>query len=375
MEKEDQEQIERARLGALHVLKYNAKGPFDGLPRTAGWGYPEPYSRDLLISIFGIAVSGDQELMQSMRMVLETLAKHQTAHGHIPSLVHDQTNVGASDTTPLFLLAIAVFRWATGEKTFLNGAAQRAILWMEFQSPSDQELIAQQPTTDWRDEQWVMGYGLYVNALTYGFRRFLCSDERSERMLHALNRSIADGGLLLNDKPYYALWSFKVYHSDRFDLLGNSLCMLFGLCQAEQTEAIIEWVEQQCEIMQAEGKLAVGLPPNLFPFILPEDPDWLPRYKDFNLPGDYHNGGIWPFICGFYIAGLVKAGRYKLAEEKLLKLTAAISLSQDETLEFGFNEWIKAQDGIVKGVDWQTWSAALYLYAAKCVELRETPFF
>jgi hypothetical protein len=27
------------------------------------------------------------------------------------------------------------------------------------------------------------------------------------------------------------------------------------------------------------------------------------------------------------------------------------------------------------GQDWQTWSAALYLYAAKCVEEKRTPFF
>jgi len=27
------------------------------------------------------------------------------------------------------------------------------------------------------------------------------------------------------------------------------------------------------------------------------------------------------------------------------------------------------------GQDWQTWSAALYLYAAKCVEDKKTPFF
>jgi len=27
------------------------------------------------------------------------------------------------------------------------------------------------------------------------------------------------------------------------------------------------------------------------------------------------------------------------------------------------------------GQDWQTWSAALYLYAAKCVEEKSTPFF
>jgi len=42
---------------------------------------------------------------------------------------------------------------------------------------------------------------------------------------------------------------------------------------------------------------------------------------------------------------------------------------------FGFNEWIKSQDGEPMGQDWQTWSAALYLYAAKCVEEKKTPFF
>ena len=49
--------------------------------------------------------------------------------------------------------------------------------------------------------------------------------------------------------------------------------------------------------------------------------------------------------------------------------------SRTAKVEFGFNEWFKAQDGSPKGQDWQTWSAAMYLYAAKCVELRQTPFF
>ena len=42
------------------------------------------------------------------------------------------------------------------------------------------------------------------------------------------------------------------------------------------------------------------------------------------MPGDYHNGGIWPFIAGFYVAALVAAGRYQLAEEKLLALTEIV---------------------------------------------------
>jgi hypothetical protein len=71
----------------------------------------------------------------------------------------------------------------------------------------------------------------------------------------------------------------------------------------------------------------------------------------------------------------VAAGRYRLAEEKLLELTRLIKISKNPDLKFGFNEWIKAQDGKVMGQDWQTWSAAMYLYAAACVEQRKTPFF
>src|SRR5262245_57768246 len=103
-------EIEEARQKAVEVLLHNMQGPYHGLPRTAGWGYPEPYTRDLMISLLGIAVSENQSLLRSIRRVLETLAKNQTEHGHIPSLVHDPQDVGASDTTPLFLLALGIFR-------------------------------------------------------------------------------------------------------------------------------------------------------------------------------------------------------------------------------------------------------------------------
>ena len=152
--------IEEAKIAAIQVLLHNSHGPFHGLPRTAGWGYPEPYTRDLLISILGIAVSGNQKLLDSVRKVLETLAKNQTLRGHITSLVHDKEDRGASDTTPLFLLGVGIFRKVSNEPGFLQEAVQKAFTWMDYQSPSDRHLVAQQPTRDWRDEQWVTGYGL-----------------------------------------------------------------------------------------------------------------------------------------------------------------------------------------------------------------------
>jgi hypothetical protein len=182
-------------------------------------------------------------------------------------------------------------------------------------------------------------------------------------------------GLAVRSKPYYAFWSYKVYSSERFDLLGNSLAILSGLASASRAEAIISWVESECKLMVQKGELAVGLPPNFFPFVLPGDDDWHKRYENFNMPGNYHNGGIWPFICGFYVAALVAANKFSLAEQKLAELTKLVRIAQDPKLEFGFNEWIKSQDGKVMGVDWQSWSAALYLYAAKCVQERRTPFF
>jgi len=377
-------EIETAKKAALEVLLHNTNGPFQGLPRTAGWGYPEPYTRDLMFSIFGIAVAGNQVLIESIRNVLQTLAINQTAHGHITSLVHDKDERGASDTTPLFLLGTGIFRRLTGEKDFLEEAVVKALNWMEYQCPSDRYMVAQQPTSDWRDEQWVIGYGLYVNTLVYAYLRLFGLDERADLMSAEMKRVTVDGGLthhhlheglVVKNKPYYAFWSFKVYSSERFDLLGNSLAILSGFAPDSRAEAIISWIEEECAAMVQKGDLAVNLPPNFFPFILPGDPDWHPRYENFNKPGDYHNGGIWPFICGFYVAALVAARKYNLAAQKLIELTRLIRLSRDKNLEFGFNEWIKPKTGEAMGVDWQTWSAAMYLYAAKCVEEKRTPFF
>ena len=384
MNTSEQQEIEEAKKAAIEVLLNNAHGPYHGLPRTAGWGYPEPYTRDLMFSILGIAVSENKKLLESIRKVLETLAKNQTEHGHIPSLVHDKEDRGSSDTTPLFLLGVGIFIQVSGEKDFLNNSVKKALNWMSYQSPSDRFLVAQQPTSDWRDEIWVTGYGLFVNTLVYIYLRLLGRNERAERMHSEMSRFTITGGtiphhvnegLVVKHKPYYAFWSYKIHSSERFDLLGNSLAILSGIASPSRSEEMISWIEDECESMKKRGDLAVDLPPNFFPYIKPDDPDWHPRYAIYNNPGEYHNGGIWPFICGVYVAALVAAKKHALAQEKLLALTRLIKISNNSKISFGFNEWIKAQNGKPMGQDWQTWSAALYLYAAKCVEIKQTPFF
>ncbi len=380
----DWENIEATRQAAIEVLLHNAHGPFHGLPRTAGWGYPEPYTRDWMISTIGILLTDEPKLLDAVRRVLESLAANQSRLGHIPSLAHDSEDRGASDTTPLFLLALALYCKKTNHPDFLEAAARKALRWMEYQSPSDRVIVGQLPTSDWRDEQWVLGFGLYVNSIVYSYLSLFGDHKRAEYLKQMMARFALDEaphsrkvheGLVIRHKPYLAFWSYKIHRNERFDLLGNSLAILCGLVSATRARAIISWVEEQCQQMRDRGELGLDMPPNFFPYIQPEDQDWRSRYATYNRPGEYHNGGIWPWVCGFYVAALVAAGRYRLAQEKIRSLTKIVTPAVRSDLAFGFNEWLKAQDGVPCGQDWQTWSAAMYLYAVESVRQRSTPFF
>jgi hypothetical protein len=384
MNQHQQELVNTAKEAALQVLLHNNHGAYRNLPRTAGWAYPEPYTRDLMICSLGIMTTQNERLLKSLRRVLQTLSENQSELGHIPSLVHDSQDRGASDTTPLFLMAVGIYRKVIKEAGFLEPAVRKALKWMRHQSPSDRIIVAQLPTSDWRDEQWVLGYGLFVNTIVYTYlnlfdkkqeaqkvkgemEHFTITEERQHRHVHE--------GLKVRHKPYYALWSYKVYRSERFDLLGNSLAVLSGIASPSRARSLIAWIEEECRALQERNELVVDLAPNFFPYIRTEDPDWKPRYEKYNLPGEYHNGGIWPFICGFHIAAIVASKKFGLAEKKLLALTELVRPARKADVEFGFNEWIRAQDGRPRGQDWQSWSAAMYLYAAACVEQKETPFF
>jgi len=68
--------IKLAKEAALEILLHNAKGPFQGLPRTAGWGYPEPYTRDLMISALGFLATGNEQLADALERTLVALANN-----------------------------------------------------------------------------------------------------------------------------------------------------------------------------------------------------------------------------------------------------------------------------------------------------------
>jgi hypothetical protein len=69
--------------------------------------------------------------------------------GHEPSLAHNPSDLGASDTTPLFLMTWAFYRRVTGEQGFLQEATEKALVWMDHRRCENRVIVHWQRVTTW----------------------------------------------------------------------------------------------------------------------------------------------------------------------------------------------------------------------------------
>ena len=77
-----------------------------------------------------------------------------------------------------------------------------------------------------------------------------------------------------------------------------------------------------------------------------------------NYAWQYHNGGIWPMLGGFWVATLACAGKTRLARDELVKLARACQLG-----DWRFTEWLHGRTLAPRGMPGQSWNAAAYLMA------------
>jgi glycogen debranching enzyme len=138
-----------------------------------------------------------------------------------------------------------------------------------------------------------------------------------------------------------------------FDSFGNLLAILAGVADRQQTDIILDFIPRYSLDIWPLGSLT--------PAVLPGDPDWRDYYDALNTPHRYHNGGVWPFLGGFYIGALVRAGRSDTAASILQRLA-------ELNHRGGFNEWHHGETGEPMGVRDQAWSAGMYLFACECLK-------
>jgi hypothetical protein len=342
-----------------------------------------------MIALLGAALMDDPVVRAALTTSIEVLRSRQASNGAMPN------NVDAASGRPNFrAYADAGLWWIIGSSILAPDppSTDRILRWYECQDVDQSGLISMQESADWQDLFCTRGKGLYLNCLYVLALDCAGRHADAERVRERVNEFFwyrGDGDMLrhvrhtfstesvqaqdslgrkrwlpvkakLVDQPHYLPWLGFRAAGEWFDSLGHMLAIIAGVADGNQTAIIFDFVERH--------SLARTPMRALYPHVEPGDPDWRDYYGMLNLPAHYHNGGIWPFIGGFYVAALVTAGRLAQAGAALERL-ARLNRSGD------FNEWHHGDSEEPMGVRDQAWSAGMFLYAAEAVRRGSLPWF
>jgi glycogen debranching enzyme len=89
---------------------------------------------------------------------------------------------------------------------------------------------------------------------------------------------------------------------------------------------------------------------------------YMSRHRQ-NQPHQYHNGGIWPFVGGFWVMALARVGRSDLAWRELAALAHVNALD-----DWRFTEWFHGSTLEPMGMAGQSWNAATFLLAQRMLQ-------
>ncbi|CAM0953511.1 unnamed protein product [Alopecurus aequalis] len=145
----------------------------------------------------------------------------------------------------------------------------------------------------------------------------------------------------------------------RWFSLGNCIAIISSLATPEQSEAIMDLIEERWDELVGEVPLKI-----CYPAI--ESHEWriITGCDPKNTRWSYHNGGSWPVLLWLLTAACIKTGRPDMAKR-------AIELSEARLLKDGWPEYYDGKLGKFVGKQarkFQTWSIAGYLVARMMLE-------
>jgi len=395
---------------AYEKAKETLRGCIDkiGMKASLASDYWQVWARDSMITFLGAGLLGEESFDISYKTTLRTLTDHQSELGFIPNYVDVNTqkagsyNAGSIDSNLWYILGQYYYYRVYQDLGFLKenyGAVEKAVLWLRYQDSNGCGLLEVHEASDWMDLLAHRFNVLYDNVLYYAALRagaemaVLCGKDADKLTKMAgdvkENINLIMWARELNFETLEKIkgkhedwcwiyqkmaqeirtvsWSYRPYvtfrdYGTHFDSFGNLLAVILGVADVmdpywkrKRSDVILDYISQA----------GVDRPypiRSLYPTIQQGDKDWRDYYKNYsmNYPHQYQNGGIWPYLGGFYIVALVKAGRLKKAEEELLRLAKVNQLGYKG--EWEFNEWCHGETGKPMGKDGQAWSAGMYIY-------------
>lgn len=372
---------------ALRLLQSNLvpQGILAARPSAAAEArsYTRIFGRDAGICALAMIGSGVAALEQGAVASLDALAAQQAPNGQIPKYVDplgkdaDFWYLGCIDATLWWLIAVERARRASpvaGVPGRWQASIERAIQWLLAQEHQRFFLLQQNEASDWADIMPRSGFVLYTNALWYRVKSLFDLPHRDDthhhfnHLFHPFGRDLPHyrrGRLLRHyavrgrrDPGLYLSFVNLSFVGGEGDVFGNLLAVLVGLAGDTRAHAIVK------TLLGAGVADPYPVRVTLQP-ITPDHELWrgyMERHRQ-NRPHQYHNGGIWPFVGGFWVLALAMLGKHELARAELAKLAHANSLD-----DWRFTEWFHGETLAPMGMAGQSWNAAAYLLAQRALE-------
>jgi len=342
--------------------------------------YKRIWARDGVICGLAGLLDGEEDLVNTMKSTLETLANYQHNIGNIPSNVDVKTGevsfgglAGRVDTLAWFVIGVCQYAHFTNDEAFFEKhktAIYKCLKLMQAWEFNDGDLMYLPRSGNWADEYPTEGFILYDQLLRLWAMRCVLNFEDDKTLRDKYDAILAKINMNYKKRPTKA----KVYHpkaygqlekldywvaslepagyQTQFDAFANSLILMLDIGDNKDHKQLLEY----CNTLKNE--LPLKTLPAFWPVIEEGDTDWglltnNCKYEFRNYPYQFHNGGTWPMVNGFYGIGLCLQDQNKEAKNVLEQINAL-----NAKADWGFYENFDSKTEAPNGVKYCTWSAA-----------------
>ena len=347
--------------------------------------YKRVWARDGVICGLAALASGDESLIITFEKTLETLANNQHKNGTIPSNVlvtENETKVsygglaGRVDAVTWFVIGICQYAFYKKDISFVSkydSNIQKCLQLLEAWEFNNQHLIYVPLSGNWADEYITDGYVLYDQLLRVwalrSYNYFQKSDEitsKIQKIEHQIVVNFTPNEIVpkYHERAYNEL-QFKGFmpcsfspagYKTQFDAFANALVLLLNIGSNDFQNEILKTFET------IKNETDLKLIPAFWPPIQESDIDWNLlknncKYEFRNYPYEFHNGGSWSMVNGFYGLALLSKNQKENAVQVLNSINNA-----NEMENYSFFENFNTKTSKPNGVAFCAWSAAAAVF-------------
>ncbi len=343
--------------------------------------YQRVWARDGVICGLAALASGDEQLINTFKNTLETLANHQHKIGTIPSNVLIDGGkaevsygglAGRVDAVTWFVIGICQYGLQLDDAAFVaqyQSSIEKCLTLLDSWEFNNKHLVYVPLSGNWADEYITDGYVLYDQLLRIwalkSYNHFAKCDNISNKIekiteqieINFFPNSI---GEKYHERAYNEV-DFKAYlpcsfspsgYKTPFDAFANSLILLLNIGSSEHQNAILTYSKSLA------FETMLGLLPAFWPPIFQEDEHWNLlknncKYEFRNYPYEFHNGGSWSMVNGFFGLAALSKAEAEVANLILEKINHANAIN-----DYSFYENFNTQTQEPNGVSYCAWSAA-----------------